>query len=136
MHHHRLGKSGLKVSRVILGAMGYGNSKAEPWYLPEDAALPLLEHAYKRGINTWDTADFYSLGGSESMIAKAIQKYNIPREHLVLMTKCYFGTDEKIIMDQGGLNIGMAFVNDGYMVNRVGLSRKKIIDAVENSVKR
>jgi aryl-alcohol dehydrogenase-like predicted oxidoreductase len=50
-----LGKSGLKVSRVILGAMSYGSSEWQPWVLDEEESLPLLEHAYKCGINTWDT---------------------------------------------------------------------------------
>lgn len=50
-----LGKSGLKVSKVILGAMSYGSSKWQPWVLDEAESLPLLEHAYKCGINTWDT---------------------------------------------------------------------------------
>jgi len=43
------------VSRVILGAMSYGSSKWQPWVLDEADSLPLLEHAYKCGINTWDT---------------------------------------------------------------------------------
>jgi hypothetical protein len=50
-----LGKSGLKVSKVILGAMSYGDPAWQEWVLKEEEALPLLEHAYKVGINTWDT---------------------------------------------------------------------------------
>lgn len=103
--------------------------------ITEEKALPLLEHAYKRGINTWDTADYYSLGQSEEIIGKAIKKYNIPRQHLVLLTKCYFGVDERVIAS-GKMNIQMAMMNDGYMVNRVGLSRKHILDAVDASVAR
>lgn len=52
---HSLGKSGLKVSKIILGAMSYGSSEWQPWVLNEADSLPLLEHAYKNGINTWDT---------------------------------------------------------------------------------
>jgi len=55
---HRLGKSGLKVSKVILGAMSYGDPKWQDWVLDEESSLPLLEHAYKVGINTWDTVCF------------------------------------------------------------------------------
>lgn len=51
----RLGKSGLKISKVILGAMSYGSSEWQEWVLNEKEALPLLEHAYKVGLNTWDT---------------------------------------------------------------------------------
>jgi aryl-alcohol dehydrogenase-like predicted oxidoreductase len=54
-----LGKSGLKISKVILGAMSYGDPAWQDWVLKEEEALPLLEHAYKVGINTWDTV--YSL---------------------------------------------------------------------------
>lgn len=54
-HLYSLGNSGLKISKVILGAMSYGSSKWQEWVLDEDQTLPLLEYAYKRGINTWDT---------------------------------------------------------------------------------
>ena len=55
MSNIRLGNSGLKISKIILGAMSYGSSKWQKWVLDEEKALPLLEHAYKVGINTWDT---------------------------------------------------------------------------------
>lgn len=55
MEYTRLGESGLKVSKIILGAMSYGSKDWAKWVLEEDEALPLLEHAYKVGINTWDT---------------------------------------------------------------------------------
>ena len=51
----RLGDSGLKISKVILGAMSYGSSEWQDWVLDEEKSLPLLEHAYKVGLNTWDT---------------------------------------------------------------------------------
>jgi aryl-alcohol dehydrogenase-like predicted oxidoreductase len=53
--YNRLGASGLKVSKIILGAMSYGSKEWQKWVLEEDEALPLLEYAYKVGINTWDT---------------------------------------------------------------------------------
>lgn len=116
--------------------MSYSDpSQGLPWCLPEEQALPLLYHAYKRGINTWDTANFYGQGSSEKIIGKAIAKYEIPRERLVILTKCFFGIDPTII-EGGSLNLQMAMVNDGWMVNRVGLSRKAIFDAVDASVKR
>jgi aryl-alcohol dehydrogenase-like predicted oxidoreductase len=55
MEYVRLGNSGLKISKIILGAMSYGSKQWQDWVLDEDEALPLIEHAYKRGINTWDT---------------------------------------------------------------------------------
>ncbi|KAF2621574.1 Aldo/keto reductase [Macroventuria anomochaeta] len=132
MQYVNLGKSGLKVSKVILGAMSFGSDKWQPWVLNEDAALPILEHAYKNGINTWDTADIYSHGISEKIIAKAIKQYNIPRNKLVLLSKCYFGVNE----EDPSLSIAAVSINDGETVNQVGLSRKHIFDAVEKSVER
>lgn len=52
-----LGTSGLKISKVILGAMSYGSPEWQGWILDEEASLPLLEHAYKVGLNTWDTVN-------------------------------------------------------------------------------
>ncbi|KAF2642585.1 Aldo/keto reductase [Massarina eburnea CBS 473.64] len=132
MEYVNLGKSGLKVSKVILGAMSYGSKEWQPWVLDEAESLPLLEHAYKKGINTWDTADIYSHGISERIIAKAIKQYNIPRSKIVLLSKCYFGVDEA----NPHLPIAAVSTNDGDFVNRQGLSRKHIFDAVQDSVER
>lgn len=52
---YSLGNSGLKISKVILGGMSYGTSQWQEWVLNEEDALPLIEYAYKLGINTWDT---------------------------------------------------------------------------------
>jgi aryl-alcohol dehydrogenase-like predicted oxidoreductase len=112
--------------------MSYGTSKWQPWVLDEAESLPLLEHAYKSGINTWDTADIYSHGHSEKIIAKALKQYNIPRNKVVLLSKCYFGVNE----DDPSLGIAAVSTNDNEMVNQVGLSRKHIFDAVERSVER
>lgn len=57
--YQRLGASGLKISKIVLGAMSYGSKEWQKWVLEEDEALPLLKHAYDVGINTWDT-----VGGS------------------------------------------------------------------------
>jgi predicted aldo/keto reductase-like oxidoreductase len=51
----RLGTSGLKISKIVLGTMSYGSSEWQEWVLNEEDAFPLLEHAYNKGINTWDT---------------------------------------------------------------------------------
>ena len=77
-------------------------------------------------------ADVYSNGRSEEVIGKALKQYNIPRNRVVILSKCYFGVEE------GGEQPQIAAVstNDGPMVNRVGLSRKHIIDAVDDSVRR
>jgi aryl-alcohol dehydrogenase-like predicted oxidoreductase len=119
--------------------MGFGSptSSNGPWVLDAAASLPLLKYAFDKGINTWDTADFYSQGASEEIIGRAIAEYGIPREKLVLLSKVFFGVDEREVMKEGGgVDLAKAMVNDGVMVNRVGLSRKHILDAVDASVKR
>ncbi|KAL9074184.1 MAG: hypothetical protein Q9161_002378 [Pseudevernia consocians] len=112
--------------------MSYGTPGWQGWVLDEEKSLPLLEHAYKVGLNTWDTADVYSNGRSEEIIGKALQKYKIPRQKVVILSKCYFG------VDQSGVQPPVAVMskNDNEMVNQVGLSRKHIFDAVDASVKR
>lgn len=57
VEYKRLGKSGLRVSVPILGAMSFGTKDWQPWVIEEDEALPLLKAAYDRGLNTWDTAN-------------------------------------------------------------------------------
>ena len=50
-----LGNSGLKISKIVLGTMSYGSKQWQEWVLDEAESLPLIEHAYKQGINAWDT---------------------------------------------------------------------------------
>ncbi|KAL4869459.1 hypothetical protein BDV12DRAFT_208550 [Aspergillus spectabilis] len=132
MEYARVGKSGLYVSKIILGAASYGSSKWQDWVLDEEEAIPLLEYAFNRGINTWDTADAYSNGLSESIIGKALQKYNIPRDQLVILTKIYYAIDRTT---QPPIS-SMMDKTKPHLVNRVGLSRKHILDAVAASVQR
>lgn len=87
--YKQLGKSGLRVSVPILGAMSFGHRGWLKWVLEEEEALPVLKAAYDRGLNTWDTSNNYSNGISEQIIAKAIKKYNIPRRKITILTKCY-----------------------------------------------
>lgn len=77
-------------------------------------------------------ADIYSHGVSEKIVAKALKTYNIPRNRVVILSKCYFGVRE----EDPSIQISEVAVNDGDMVNQVGLSRKHIFDAVEKSVER
>lgn len=81
-------------------------------------------------------ADIYSHGLSEKILGKALTTYNIPRNRVVIMTKCFTGVcDEHDNMQQ--TSIAATKVNDGAnWVNRVGLSRKHILDAVDDSVRR
>ncbi|KAJ5704137.1 hypothetical protein N7493_011275 [Penicillium malachiteum] len=133
MQYRRLGNSGLKVSRIILGCMTYGNPHWEgsPWVLDEEASLPLLKKAFNLGINTFDTANTYSNGESETILGKALTKYSIPRSKVVIMTKLYY----PVLEDDPNSRPNPA-VNDGPLVNQMGLSRKHIFDAVEGSLRR
>ncbi|RAO72289.1 uncharacterized protein BHQ10_008301 [Talaromyces amestolkiae] len=133
MQYQRLGKSSLKVSKIILGCMTFGNPSWEgsPWVLSEDESLPLLKKAYDCGINTWDTANTYSNGRSEVIIGKALTKYSIPRSRVVIMTKLFYP-----VMDIDSNARPNPAVNDGKLVNQMGLSRKHIFEAVEGSLLR
>ena len=112
--------------------MSYGSPEWQPWIKDEEASLPLLKHAYDSGINTWDTADIYSHGESERIIGKAIRKYEIPRKKLVLLSKCYF----PVVEDGSQPAFSASVTNDAERVNLMGLSRKHIFDAVDDSVER
>jgi hypothetical protein len=87
--YRQLGKSGLRVSVPIFGAMSIGHKAWMPWLVEEQEALPLLKAAFDRGLNTWDTANVYSNGVSEKIIGKAMKTYDIPRHKVVLLSKCW-----------------------------------------------
>ncbi|WYZ39609.1 hypothetical protein EsH8_III_001523 [Colletotrichum jinshuiense] len=129
-----LGTSGLRVSVPILGGMSLGSEKWAPWVLGEEASLEILKAAYERGINTWDTANMYSNGVSEEVIGKAIKKFNIPREKIVLMTKSamYVGEDVDMHTPMWTQQLGQSkdYVNQG------GLSRVAIFKAVNDALAR
>ncbi|KAH7255318.1 NADP-dependent oxidoreductase domain-containing protein [Fusarium redolens] len=132
MKYVRVGKSGLKVSQIILGCMSFGDKNWQPWLLDKDEALPILKYAFDKGINTWDVADTYSNGESERILGAAIKHYSIPRSKLVIMSKCFQFVDE----EKGPIDPATLTSNDGPRVNRVGLSRKHILDAVDQSIER
>ncbi|KAL2849259.1 NADP-dependent oxidoreductase domain-containing protein [Aspergillus pseudoustus] len=132
MDYARVGTSGLYASKVILGTAGYGSSKWQDWVLEEEEAVTLLEYAFSKGINTWDTADAYSNGRSEEIVGKALKIYNIPREQVVILTKIYYALDP---INQSPIGQLMD-KKQRHLVNRVGLSRKHILDAVAESVRR
>ncbi|KAG8932063.1 hypothetical protein FRC00_000321 [Tulasnella sp. 408] len=100
----RLGKSGLKVSKIILGCMSYGHPDWSGWILGEEEGIKQIKDAYDLGINTFDTANVYSAGLSEVILGKAIKQHNLPRDEIVVMTKV-FGTEERemvpLLQDMG-----------------------------------
>jgi 1-deoxyxylulose-5-phosphate synthase len=116
MEYIRLGKSGLKVSRLCLGMMTYGSSKWRKWVLEEEQALPFVKRALEAGINFFDTADVYSLGASEEVLGNTLRTCGVKRENVVVATKVF--------------NPISADVNDR------GLSRKHILDSIDRSLRR
>jgi aryl-alcohol dehydrogenase-like predicted oxidoreductase len=116
MEYTRLGSSGLKVSRVALGCMSFGEAaRGVQWMLDEDAAEPVFRQAVELGITFWDTANIYSLGSSEEIVGRAIRNYT-RREDIVLATKVFFGMHD----GPGGS----------------GLSRKAIMEQIDASLTR
>lgn len=75
MEYLNLGRAGLKVSRLCLGAMTYGSKQWRPWVLDEEESRPFLRRALELGINFIDTADMYSLGVSEEIVGRAIRDF-------------------------------------------------------------
>tara|TARA_A100001391_G_scaffold199599_1_gene182862 strand:+ start:1329 stop:2300 length:972 start_codon:yes stop_codon:yes gene_type:complete len=109
-----LGKTGLKVSRLVLGCMTFGSSNWAPWVLGAEASRPIIDKALDLGINFFDLADVYSLGESETVVAEALK--SVPRHKLVLGTKLYNAMSDD--------------------PNDRGLSRKHVFEAVDASLKR
>ncbi|KAL2265956.1 hypothetical protein VTJ83DRAFT_5308 [Remersonia thermophila] len=134
VEYRRLGNSGLRVSVPIFGCMSFGDPRCLDWAITEEEALPLLKAAYDRGLNTWDTANIYSNGASEIIVGKALKKYNIPRDKVIIMTKCHFGVGDEPEMRTVFLTQELKESKD--YVNHSGLSRTAIFNQVEASLRR
>jgi aryl-alcohol dehydrogenase-like predicted oxidoreductase len=117
MEYVRLGRTGLKVSRLCLGCMTYGepNRGSHPWTLPEEQSRPLIRQALEAGINFLDTANVYSDGTSEEIVGRAVKDF-ARRDELVIATK---------------VNSPMRKEPNG-----AGLSRKAIMAEIDNSLRR
>ena len=115
MDYVRLGRSGLKVSRLALGCMSYGDPKWRPWILDEAAARPHFARALESGINFFDTADMYSVGRSEEVTGRLLREM-AKRDDYVLATKVFFPASPG--------------------PNRGGLSRKHVLAACDDSLRR
>ena len=116
MDYVRLGSTGLKVSRICLGTMTYGSSKWRDWVLDEDESRPFIRRALELGINFFDTADMYSVGASEEILGRALKDFGPGRDRVVVATKVFnpMGDDP----------------------NQRGLSRKHIMHAIDDSLRR
>jgi 1-deoxyxylulose-5-phosphate synthase len=110
MEYTRLGSTGLKVSRITLGCMSFGDTSRgfNQWALDDEGAEPMFREAVELGITFWDTANAYGYGTSEEIVGRAIRKYT-RREDVVLATKVFFkmgdgpggsGLSRRAIMEQ------------------------------------
>ncbi len=88
MNYTNLGTSGLRVSRICLGMMGFGNESDRAWVIDEDAAEPIVRAAVEGGINFFDTADAYSAGASEVATGRLVSKC-LTRDEAVIATKVF-----------------------------------------------
>ena len=116
MDYVKLGRTGLKVSRLCLGAMTYGSKQWRPWVLEEEEARPFIRRALEAGINFFDTADMYSVGASEEILGRALKEFGSGRHRLVIATKVYNAMSDD--------------------PNDRGLSRKHILHSIDNSLRR
>ena len=121
MEYVNLGKTGLKVSRICLGCLSYGQVQtvirpgSHAWALNEEQSQPFFKQALDLGINFWDTANVYSMGSSEELVGKFL-KANTKRESMVIATKL-----NEVMRDDP---------------NGKGLSRKEIFFELDQSLQR
>ena len=117
MEYARLGSTGMKVSRICLGCMGFGDAErwVHKWVLNEENSRPIIKKALELGINFFDTANVYSIGASEEILGRALKDF-AKRDEVVIATKVH-----------GKMREGP---------NGAGLSRKAILSEIDNSLKR
>ncbi len=117
MEYARLGNTGLQVSRICLGCMGFGDAErwVHKWVLNEEESRPVIKKALELGINFFDTANVYSLGVSEEILGRALRDF-ARRDEVVIATKVH-----------GKMREGP---------NGEGLSRKAILSEIDHSLRR
>ncbi len=118
MDYVNLGPSGLKVSRLCLGCMSYGDTSRGwhgDWVLSQDESRPFIREAVEAGINFFDTANMYSMGASEEVMGKLLPEF-AKRDEIVLATK--------------------AFLPWRQAPNTGGNSRKSLFQAIDDSLAR
>src|SRR5215213_3216510 len=117
MEYTKLGNTGIDVSRICLGCMGFGDAEhwVHKWVLNEESSRPIIKRALDLGINFFDTANVYSVGVSEQILGRALKDF-ANRDEIVIATKLHGKMRE-------GPNGG-------------GLSRKAILSEIDNSLRR
>ena len=117
MEYTKLGNTGMDVSRICLGCMGFGDAERwiHKWVLNEENSRPIIKKALELGINFFDTANVYSIGKSEEILGRALKDF-ANRDEVVIATKVH------------------GKMHDG--PNGAGLSRKAILSEIDKSLKR
>lgn len=116
MEYVRFGSTGMKVSRICLGCLSYGQPcEGDRWALDEETSRPFIQQALEAGINFFDTANVYSNGMSETVVGRALRDL-AARDEVVIATKVYFPM--------------------GKDPNNRGLSRKHIMSSIDASLTR
>jgi aryl-alcohol dehydrogenase-like predicted oxidoreductase len=115
MNYTNLGTAGLRVSRICLGMMGFGNESERVWVIDEDAAEPIVKAAVEGGVTFFDTADTYSAGASEVATGRLVPKF-LSRDEAVIATKVFMPVTPG---ENGG-----------------GLGRKHILSGIDASLRR
>src|SRR6185503_4626517 len=116
MDYINLGSTGLKVSRICLGAMTYGSKQWRPWIIEEEESRPFIRQALELGFNYFDTADMHSLGKSEEVLGCALKEFGPGRDRVIIAMK-----------------VSSPMSDDP---NDRGLSRKHIMHSMDNSLRR
>lgn len=112
MLYRRLGRTGMKVSAISLGAWTTYGGSVQDKALIKDIAAAALEH----GVNFFDNADVYATGKGESFLGEVLEDLGTPRHHLVLSTKVFWPMSDD--------------------VNDRGLSRKHVLESIDMSLER
>ncbi|AVE60785.1 MULTISPECIES: 1-deoxyxylulose-5-phosphate synthase YajO [Citrobacter] len=115
MQYNTLGKTDLRVSRLCLGCMTFGEPDRgnHAWTLPEESSRPIIKRALEGGINFFDTANSYSAGSSEEIVGRALRDF-ARREEVVVATKVFHRVGDL----------------------PEGLSRAQILRSIDDSLKR
>jgi aryl-alcohol dehydrogenase-like predicted oxidoreductase len=116
MNQVQLGRTGMRVSRVCLGMMSFGKAPDREWTLDEQGAEPIVRRAVEGGVTFFDTADVYNGGESEVITGRLLKRLFATREEYVVATKVWGKTMEG--------------------ENGWGLSRKHILDSIDESLRR
>ncbi|MGA8680591.1 MAG: aldo/keto reductase [Acidimicrobiales bacterium] len=115
MNYVNLGATGLRVSRLCMGMMGFGGHPDRPWAIDEEAAEPIVKAAVEGGVTFFDTADVYSAGASEIVTGRLLRKF-LSRDEVVVATKVFMPVTPG---ENGG-----------------GLSRKHVLSGIDASLRR